>query len=319
MIPAFIRRDFARKLIALALALIVYFVVAEKIGVEREIQGVAVNLIIPDSLVELEDKPQLVSLLVQGSDRSLKRLTDNDFSVTVKIDESKFVPKTAYNLSIEPKDVKAPFGVTVSSVKPSTLRIDLDRVMSKTVSLRAAFDSNSKLPEGYAVGKIVLSPSDVRVTGPSSVVERIESLQTRPIPLSSITQSFEYSAEVANAGSNLKISPSKALVQVEVIKESEARLFKNVPIRILRSSGFKRLSVEMLSAPNAEIAVVGPRSQIELMRDEEVKPFIDISQFEQPGIYNVNVNCWLERENVDVRNIHPQSVRIKLIDAGDLR
>ena len=319
ILPPFIKRDFVRKVIALALALIVYFVVLEKLGGEREISGVTVNMTIPNTLVELEDKPQLISVKVRGSERTLKRLTENDFSIDLKVDESKYVPKKPYSLLIDAKDVKAPFGVTVLSTKPSLLFIDFDRLASKTVSLRAAFDPDSKLPDGYVVGKSVLSPSDIRVTGPSSIVDKIESMQTRPIPLSSITQSFEYGAEVATTGTALKVSPSKALVQVEVLKESDSRLFKNVPIRILKSSGFKRLSVEMLSAPNAEIAVTGPKGQIELMRDEEVKPYIDISQFEQAGIYNVNVNCWLEREGVTVKNTYPQTVRIKLIDSGDVR
>jgi hypothetical protein len=170
--------------------------------------------------------------------------------------------------------------VTVSSVKPSTLRIDLDRVMSKTVSLRAAFDSNSKLPEGYAVARSSFPPSDVRVTAQlRGRAHRVP--PDASDPLSSITQSFEYSAEVANAGSNLKISPSKARCR------SVIRRARRVSSRTSRSDlALLRLQAPLggdLSAPNAEIAVVGPRSQIELMRDEEVKPFIDISQFEQPG------------------------------------
>ena len=319
VLPNFIKRDFVRKVIALALALIVYFVVLEKLGGERELSNVVVNLTVPNALVVLEDKPQLVALKVRGSERTLKKLTENDFSIDLKVDESKYVPRKPYSLMVDPKDVKSPFGVTVLSVKPSMVFIDFDRLASKTVILKASFDPDSKLPDGYVVGKTVTSPSDVRVTGPSSVVDKIESMQTRPIPLSSITQSFEYAAEVATAGPALKVSPSKALVQVEVVKESDARLFKNVPIRILKSSGFKRLSVEMLSAPNAEISVYGPKGLLELMRDDEVKPYIDISQFEQAGIYNVNVNCWLDREGVAVRNIYPPSVRIKLIDGGDAR
>lgn len=319
VLPPFIKRDFVRKAIALALALIVYFVVLEKLGGEKSVSNVAVSLSVPNSLVMLEDKPQLVALKVRGSERTLKRLTENDFSIELKVDESKYVPKKPYSLMIDPKDVKSPLGVTVLSIKPSMIFVDFDRLASKTVMLKASFDPDSKLPDGYVVGKALLSPSDVRVTGPGSVVDRIESMQTRPIPLSSITQSFEYAAEIATAGPALKVSPSKALVQVEIIKESDSRLFKNVPIRILKSSGFRRLSVEMLSAPNAEIGVYGPKGQLELMRDDEVKPYIDVSQFEQAGIYNVNVNCWLDRAGVAVKNIYPPSVRIKLIDSGDVR
>ncbi len=319
VLPPIIKRDFVRKLIAFALALIVYFVVLEKLGGEKEIANVAVTLIVPNTLVELEDKPQLVSIKVRGSERTLKRLTENDFSLELKIDESKYVPKKPYSIIIDPKDIKAPFGVTVNSVKPSMLFVDFDRLMSKTVILKASFDPDSKLPDGYVVSKTLVSPSDVRVTGPGSVVDKIESMQTRPIPLSSITQSFEYAAEVATAGPSLKVSPSRALVQVEVVKESDSRLFKNVPIRILKSSGFKRLSVEMLSAPNAEVSVYGPKGLLELMRDEEVRPYIDVSQFEQAGIYNVNVNCWLDRDGASVKNVYPASVRIKLIDSGDGR
>ena len=73
VLPPIIKRDFVRKLIAFALALIVYFVVLEKLGGEKEIANVAVTLIVPNTLVELEDKPQLVSIKVRGSERTLKR------------------------------------------------------------------------------------------------------------------------------------------------------------------------------------------------------------------------------------------------------
>ena len=55
-IPAIIRNDFLRKFIALFFAILVYFMVANRIGIEEQIQNVPVEIELPGGLVNLDAK-----------------------------------------------------------------------------------------------------------------------------------------------------------------------------------------------------------------------------------------------------------------------
>ena len=51
---------------------------------------------------------------------------------------------------------------------------------------------------------------------------------------------------------------------------------------------------------------------IETMRKDDLKPYVDISRFDKPGLYNVSVKCWSDRDGVNIRSIYPESISVKI-------
>lgn len=316
-IPRFIRVDFGRKFATLLLSVLVYFSVLDRIGSEREIHDVPVKVQVPESLVLQSVKPDRITVRVRGSEGFIQGLSGNDLAVLLKVDPSNIDKSYSYSIPLTPKSVSTPFGAKVIALSQYDVHVELDRLVPKNVALKPIFDTESKLPDGYAVSKVTLNPQEITVTAPSAMIENISELQTKPIPLGGITQNFTYTADVSVPNKSFIVTPSKTLVQVEVIKERESRIFSAVPVRVLNSvSGEKNLPIEILSAPSVEITVSGPKGVVEMMRKDDLKPYIDVSQINKPGIYKVNVNCWSDRDNVSVKSIYPETISVKLEESG---
>ncbi len=319
-VPGIIRHDFVRKILALLLALIVYAAVTDKMGVERDIHNVAVE--IPDvltlpgisgsiSLLKIEGKQPKVKIRVRGSERFLKNLSDDDFTIPNPVFKPEgYVPGAPYKLHLSPYDVKGPSRVKILSVEPSVLHVDFDVQKVKTVHVKPVFDTKKPLPEGYAVRKVVLSPQEVRVTGPGLVLAKLESLQTKPIPLAGITQSFDYNAEIALSAPSLKVSPENVFVQIDIFRNIGTLTFPLLPLRLLDDMTQNRC--EFLTASRIDVTLSGPKGHLAKLHQDDVKPYIDISAFDQPGIYNMEISCWVKNNMFRVVKIQPSTVKVKI-------
>ena len=58
------------------------------------------------------------------------------------------------------------------------------------------------------------------------------------------------------------------------------------------------------------------KNLIETMRKDDLKPYVDISRFDKPGLYNVSVKCWSDRDGVNIRSIYPESISVKIEKAA---
>ncbi len=319
-VPGIIRHDFVRKLLALLLALIVYAAVTDKMGVERDIHNVAVDIPAvltlpgapnPVTLLKIEGRNPKVKIRVRGSERILKNLSDYDFTIPGPVFKPEgYVPGAPYQLHLSPSDVKGPSRVQILSVEPEVLPVDFDVQEVKSVRIRAVFDPGSPLPEGYAVRKVTFSPQEVRVTGPRLALAKLKSLQTKPIPLAGITQSFDYSAEVADSLPGLKVSPERVFVQIDVARNIGSLTFSLLPLRVLDDS--RENDCEFLSSSRVDVTLSGLKGRLSHLKQEDVKPYIDISSLKQPGIYNVEVACWVKNNAFRIVKIQPSNIKVKI-------
>jgi YbbR domain-containing protein len=312
-VPAIIRNDFLRKFIALVFAVMVYFMVANKIGVEEQIPNVPVEIELPGSLVNLDAKKPTITVTVRGSRKNLSGIGAMDIKVKTEVAESKYIAGFPYLLKLSMENIKTPFGVTAVNLNPKEIPLSLERNDSKKVPVEQRFDSIQNLPKDYSVGKIKFNPAEVLLIGPQSIIGEIKSIQTRPIPLDSQTmESFEYQAPLSVPDA-VKVSPVKVIVQVEIVRSFITRTFKSVPIRLLAPpDNHETLKVELLSTPNADITVYGPQSKVSQLKPEEIKSYIDVSALQESGSFSAEVYCWLNDPEIKVQNIYPEKVKLKL-------
>ena len=46
----------------------------------------------------------------------------------------------------------------------------------------------------------------------------------------------------------------------------------------------------------------------------EVRPYLDISHIDKPGIYEVSAGCFLKGDGLDVKEIRPAQMKIKITE-----
>ncbi len=313
MVPAFIREDFVRKLIALILATIIYIGVLDRLGVNQDISGVRVPVKTPSSFVIIQDQMPTVTLTVSGSQSIIKRLKPEDFSVSnIEIQEERYQQGKPYELKLRPENFRAPIGVSVVSVNPEILRIDIDKVETKEVLVRVKFDQNEPLPPGYKLDRHTVHPDKVMVTGPSSSIGKLDYITTEPISLDRITQNFDITKKLVVHLPNVKVSPLQVKISAEISREFEEKTYTALPIRLISGENQKANSAELKETVHAQVMISAPSEILRTLSADDIKVFVDISNLKESGTYTLPLGCWIGKNKIEVKTIRPEKVKVKI-------
>jgi YbbR domain-containing protein len=313
-IPAFIREDFLRKAIALFFAVLFYFTVTSRLGIEEQINNIPVDIDLPTTLINMGKSAPKVSVIITGSQGVLKQLNRSSLKIRTKVQLSDYIAGEFYTLRINPDDVSAPLGVKIVRIEPRDIILNLDRKVSKKVEIKPVFTNKNALPRGYAVEQVSFQPSEVLITGPESILEKTQIVKTDPIPLSSsLVDSFDYETKISNEAT-ISVSPETVNAQVKIIRQNKTRIIKNIPIKILEvPSKTGKFNIELLSSPHVAVTLNGLKSTIDLLKGDSIKPYIDISSLDTAGTFYVNVSCWVNsNDKITVQNIYPDKVQVKI-------
>ncbi|MBN2641799.1 MAG: hypothetical protein JXR78_09110 [Victivallales bacterium] len=311
-VPGIIRNDFVRKFISLFFACLVYFTVSFKVGDVLNVQNVPVSVVVPPGLVDRDTEVKRVRVTLRGSKRALSSITASDVRIRLDVQQERFTPSMPYNIKINVGDIRTPVGTRAVSVTPEYLTLNIEEQDTREIPVQARFDSMKKLPVDLKVGKVKLSPPMVAITGPKSMLENIESVPTVPIPLDGSTiESFEYNVKLASLP-GARTVPGEVKAEVEIVREFINRTFKSVPIRMMGSTNIQGLKVELLTSPHAEVILSGARSELLAFKPDNIRPYVDISGFDKPGTYMVDLNCWVDDQSMKIVNVYPAQVQIKI-------
>lgn len=168
----------ALRALALALAILAWAF----ISLDRERQAerpvtATVQYSIPDQLVLLEPV-ESVTVRLSGPASAFVNL--NPFQVFVVVDLTDR-PQGAAEFPLTPSDVVRPAGLTVVSIEPNLLTLDLDRLVSEMRPVIPRFAGEPSA--GAVVGSLSVQPESVLVRGPASILRQIASVDTRPVDL----------------------------------------------------------------------------------------------------------------------------------------
>jgi len=151
-----------------------------------------------------------VNVRLRGSSRLIRQL--NPYLVSVQVELAQTQPGTV-NVNLGPENVLMPDGLDVVSIEPNVIRVELEREISQRLPVvprlvgEPAAGSIAEEPEVF--------PNLVLVTGPESLLARIQSLSTRPVDLDGHALSFEETVAVVPPDPLIQVvQPSKVSVRV---------------------------------------------------------------------------------------------------------
>lgn len=193
--------------------------------------------------------------------------------------------------------------------------LNLQRRRTANVPVKPTF--SGELAPNYERTSVRSIPSEVQVSGPEQTIRDLDWVTTRPIPLGeTVTESFEYAAELVPPG-GVTISPTRVTVQIEVARNYEMRTFSSLPVLLLTkpAKNGPKLNYELLDDNMlVEVTVSGLASAVRKLRRTEVLPYLEVSQITDPGIYRIDVGCYLKGESLDVKKITPTQIKVKVTE-----
>jgi YbbR domain-containing protein len=204
-------RTWALRLLALGIAIGIWFNASleDRLASNEKVVEASVSYNRPRGFIII-NPVRSVQVRVIGSKKTIRQL--NPFMVDVQVELSRRQEGSAI-LNLGPENVLLPEGLEIVAIEPSTIRVDLEREVTQRLPVKP------KLVGEPAAGAIAeepeVFPNQVLVTGPESMIERIDSLTTRPINLDGHAITFEETVQVLPPDPLIQIvQPSQVTVRV---------------------------------------------------------------------------------------------------------
>lgn len=274
-------RHLGLKVLALALATLLWLTVAGEHIVERSLRVGLEFRNLPPQLEIVGDPPTSVDVRLRGSSALLSRIEPG--AIVAGLDLAAARPGSRL-FHLRTDEVRAPYGVEVAQVVPGALSLELEKSDRRIVPVVPVVEGEPA--PGFVVGRVLPEPPTVEVVGPLSRVRQLTGATTEPI---SIAGSHDRVRDVVTVGvtdSAVRlVQPQSATVIVEVVPAPVERDLPGVPVRWRNLGSGLRAQIQPTLA---RVTVRGRREALADLRAIAVEAFVDLAGL-GPGRYNLRV------------------------------
>lgn len=277
-----ILENWTAKVICFVLALLIY-IFHQVTLLEKKTITVPLTVESNGVLTPTTELPRFVKVTVRSTADLIPTIYGSGIKAVLSLTE--FTEKGFYDVPIrinlsEGLALTDPLEITV---KPEVLTVNLDEKIMKYIPVEPAV--SGKPEHGYTVKDISVSPSSVKVVGPSSIIEKTKFIYTKKVLVSGAAKSFSNDIKLDNIVSALQVFPeSDFKVSVTVVPSDYEKTFENVSIKVLNLSEALTLENDI---PAITFTLAGTMPVLEKFEFAENDIFIDCSEITVPGDYEV--------------------------------
>lgn len=251
--------DWGLKLLALAITLgIWYGVTGQRAPATIRLRDIQIQFQLPDNL-EISNEPrQEIDLTLTGSRRSLDGISVRDLIAMVDVTDFKAGERVVYLTESQIK-IELPDGIRIVNIEPNAIPLTLETRVEREIPVEVRREGTPA--EGFEIYGVSTNPPHIRVRGPASRIEQLQTAFTETIAVDGRAESFTVNQAAINiADSKITVLDPTVSVSVSV---GEQRLEKNLADVEVRSHSGAGVRPE-----RASITVYGPRSTIEQLNNE---------------------------------------------------
>jgi YbbR domain-containing protein len=170
-------------------------------------------------------------------------------------------------------------GVSVEGIVPSAITIQLERIVTRSIPIRPS--TRGRLPAHLALTRdLSVTPNVVRVTGPASFVEGLDTLDIVPVLLSEVDEQATVEAAVDTAGmSGVTVVPNSVTLRIPA-EESVERVIAGIPVVADPMVGYGPVEV---FPESVQITVRGARSRVSAVEAAFLRAIVPLSALRDLG------------------------------------
>jgi YbbR domain-containing protein len=253
--------------ISLLLAALTWFVIAGEKSSER---GLSVPVELQNFPKDLEltgEAVTSVEVRLRASPGLIHGLGPRDLSAVIDL-QGVTVGERIVHLS--PDTIRVPFGVKVVKVTPSILTLNFERTLEKEVPVRPRL--LGRPAPGYEVAEIMSDPARVKISGPKSRVQEVESAFTEPVSLEAASATVTDTVSLGLEDPVLRVSGgSRVKVTARIREEQGRRTLEGLPIEV-------RGGTAQLRPASVRVELQGPRPLLEELDRTRIKPYVTLGR-----------------------------------------
>jgi hypothetical protein len=266
-----------------------------------------------DEYVLASQSPRSVRVTLRGESNAIFSIQEDD--VTASLDLSGYRAEGKYRVPVQVERKGAALGVDPLEIRtdPADVAVSMEKRVTRVVPVTPSF--KGFLEPGYELLSFDLEPSMVEVSGPASVVSRVDDVQTDFIELAGRNADFTAKVRVVKKESLVSISGSDSVEFRAVVQRSLAiKSFEGIPIAVEGLSGELSLSS---SLPAGSLRVRSSTMDISGFSPPQGILFVDLSGARAPGTYKISVQARAP-DGFTIERYEPQSIQVAIVAAGAL-
>jgi YbbR-like protein len=253
------------RIASLVLAVALWFFIAGQDTAERGVTVPVELRNVPHDLELTGDPVNTVDVRLRASPGLIESLDPGQIIATIDLAGAQ---EGEHIVQLTPQQFRVPFGFRIVKITPSLLTLNLERTLGKTLPVRPRLIGRPA--PGYEVAEVRSDPPEIRVLGPKSRVQEIESAFTEPVSIEGAQATVEETVNVGLEDPLLRLEGAGRVKVVARIREiQEERVFDGRPVSA-------RGEPAELRPPAVRVVVSGPASVLDQLAEDDVRPYVNV-------------------------------------------
>ena len=140
---------------------------------------------LPKGIEVLDDTVNMIDVRLSAPSGLIKRLQASDVTASIDLSDWSYGEKT-YSLSAG--NIRIPYGVGVTQITPSKVRLRFEPTQHKTVPIRVR--AIGKAADGHKVTSISCDPRSAQIEGPEGHLSAVRFVSTDSVDINGRSESF---------------------------------------------------------------------------------------------------------------------------------
>ncbi len=294
--------DIPTKLICFLIAAVMYIIVSFYQRSEKIIYKPISILGLKNTITIASTVPDKVAIKIRDRKKVLDAITDD--MIKVELDLTEYTQVTGEKISVNfkydtPSNLKSIF--SSMTLYPEKLDIQLDYIKEKSVPIVISTlgDINTK----FMIKEKRLFPSEVRIQGPSTILNTIDHIETEKINLADETKSFERIVKLDPKNSKIKLLGNQEInVFIEITEKNSSNILKINNIVYTKLSPKFRIIAENLPI---SLSLSG---NVKNISPEEIVVSLDCSNIKNRGYHSVQDINFTLPSGYNIESYSPKSI-----------
>ena len=301
-------RDWGLKLIALVLAIGLWFYAVGEESVEVE-RLVPLEIHVQNKQMSiLKSSVKNVRVKLVAPRTRISEIASKDIHAKHVIGAE---VKTAgdYSFRLEAREIRVPSpDIRVMEITPSVVVVTLDEVIVQKLLVTPKFVGEPAYGYKLKEDEIRIDPNAILVEGPKGKLERMDSIATERIDLVGRIRSLRRTVKLDLPEGIRPLSEEMIDIMIPIKEESGAKAFGNIPIKVLQAPG-QGLDY-VVANQTVSIVLKGPQAALEALTEDKILAYLDLSAL-TPGENETLVQLRLP-EDVSVKDAAALKVKVSV-------
>jgi YbbR domain-containing protein len=268
---------------------------------------------LPEGLTPVDALARTLVVTVRGPQGRVRALSNRSLSVKIDLTDEE-MGKASIDFSEHPIE-GLPAGLEVVQISPPGVELQLDKVMNRLVSVRAAVIGEPA--DGWKRRGVIVNPPTVEIRGPQSLVRNIAEVSTDIVDISGLRKTLEKKVPLAMDRRTVKpVDQGKVSVSITIDPIPATKAFAEIPVQLKGAPGW------VSDTTSARVTLDGPQHLVQRITTEDIGLSVLLPDAIEPGTESVEVGWVADDPDSRIQVVLPEgsgAIRVQSVRPATIR